>query len=145
MADNQIENDEIDSVIEYQDDIANAKAPSPLPIKKYHASIVEAKKMTSVAKGTKYAAVTFLVPSDQYPMDYTDGAPDGTKVVYRRVSLEANPMGMFGLKRFLQAIGAPAGRRIDLKDWIGRAATIEIAHTVYEGQQRHEIKAVEAA
>lgn len=141
----EVEQDEIDSVIEYQDDIANAKAPAPLPVKKYHASIVEAKKMTSQAKGTKYAAVTFLVPAEQYPMDYTDGAPDGTKIVYRRVSCELTPMGIFGMSRFVKAIGAPAGRTINLNDWIGREATIEITHTVYEGQTRHEIKAVEPA
>ncbi len=139
------ENDDIGSVVEYQTDIADAKAPSPLPVKKYHASIVEAKPMTSQAKGTKYAAVTFLVPAEQYPPDYVDGMPDGTKIIYRRVSLEATAMGMFGMKRFCQAIGAPMGRRIDLNDWIGREATIEIAHTTYEGQPRHEIKAVEPA
>lgn len=134
---------EISSVIEYQEDIANAKAPAPLPIKKYHASIVEAKPMVSQTKGTKYAAVTFMIGADQYPADYTDGAPDGTKITYRRVSLEQNAMAIFGMSRFVKAIGAPTGRRIDLNDWIGREATVEVAHNDYEGQARHEIKAVE--
>lgn len=135
--------EEISSIIEYQDDIANAKPPAPLPIKKYHASIVEAKPMVSQAKGTKYAAVTFLIPAEQYPADYTDGPPDGTKIIYRRVSLEMNPMAIFGVSRFVKAIGAPTGRRVDLNDWIGREATVEVAHNPYEGHQRHEIKAVE--
>jgi hypothetical protein len=139
------EETEIPSFVEYADDVANAKAPAPLPVGKYHASIVEVKPMVSNAKGTKYAAVTFLVPPEQYPADYTDGAPDGSKMIYRRVSMEANPMAMFMMKRFLTAIGAPTGRRIEVTDWIGRQATIEIAHTTYEGQLRGEIKAVEAA
>ena len=122
------------------DDIANAKAPAPLPVGKYHASIVDVKPMVSNAKGTKYAAVTFLVPPEQYPADYVDGAPDGAKMIYRRVSLEANPMAMFMMKRFVTAIAAPTGRRIELTDWIGRQATIEVNHTTYEGQIRGEIK-----
>lgn len=137
------ENDEISSVIEYQEDIANAKAPAPLPVKKYHASIVEAKPMVSNAKGTKYAAVTFLIPSEQYPADYTDGNADGTKIIYRRVSLEKNAMAIFGMSRFVKAIGAPTGHRIDMNDWIGREATVEVVHEPYEGQPRHSIKAVE--
>lgn len=140
MADTETE---IPSYVEYQDDIANAKAPAPLPAGKYHGSIVEAKPQVSNAKGTKYAAVTFLIDSAQYPADFTDGPPDGTKIIYRRVSLEANAMAMFMMKRFLTAIAAPMGRRVDLNDWIGRQATLEVTHTSYEGQTRHEIKAVE--
>jgi hypothetical protein len=136
---------EIPSYVEYQEDIANAKAPAPLPVGKYHASIVEAKPLIGVQKGTKYAAVTFLVPAAQYPADYTDGPPDGTKIIYRRVSMETTAMGAFMMSRFVKAIGAPTGRRVELADWIGREATIEVAHTMYEGQQRHEIKAVEPA
>lgn len=136
---------DIPSFVEYADDVANAKAPAPLPVGKYHASIVEVKPTVSTAKGTKYAATTFLISPEQYPADYVDGAPDGTKIIYRRVSLEANAMAMFMMKRFLMAIAAPTGRRIDTLDWIGRTCTVEIAHTTYEGQTRHEIKAVEPA
>ena len=135
----------ISSVIEYQEDITNAKAPAPLPVKKYHASIVDAKIATSIAKGTRYAAVTFMVPPEQYPADYVDGAPDGTKIIYRRVSCEPTAAGIFGMSRFCKSIGAPTGRSVDLNDWIGRQATVEIAHTTYEGQTRHEIKNVEPA
>lgn len=135
----------ISSVIEYQEDITDAKAPAPLPVKKYHASITDAKIEVSKAKGTKYAAVTFMISADQYPADYTDGSPDGTRIVYRRVSCEPTAMGIFGMSRFCKAIGAPTGRSIDVNDWIGRQATVEITHTTYEGQTRHEIKNVEPA
>lgn len=135
---------ELPSFVEYQEDIANAKAPAPLPIGKYASSIVEVKPMLST-KGTKYAAVTFLIPAAQYPADYTDGPPDGQKVIYRRVSLEPNTMAAFMMSRFVKAIGAPTGRRIEFSDWIGRQATLDIQHTTYEGQLRHDIKAVEPA
>jgi hypothetical protein len=94
------------------------------------------------ARDTKYAAVTFHITADQYPPDFTDGNPDGMTLVFRRVPLEDNVQSRYTLKRFLESIGAPRGKRIDLTEWVGCEGKIEIVHETYEGVNRATIKNV---
>lgn len=137
--------DQIESIIEYQDDIADAKAPSPLPIGKYHGEIVSVSSKTSQAKGNKYCEVWFRVGPEQYPADYVDGAPDGTRLAYRYVSPDNTATARWGMKRFLDTIKAPQGRTLNLADWIGKQATLDVVHEPYQGMDRANIKAVEPA
>lgn len=116
------------SVFEFDSDIADAKPPKPLPKGKYRATIEGAEPKVSEKSGNTYAAVSFKIAPDLYPADFTDGNPDGTVVVYRRVTLENEPRAKYRLRKFLEAVGAPLGKSINLSDWLGREAIIKLDH-----------------
>lgn len=132
------------SVIEFSEDLSKAEAPKPLPRGEYLATIRTVGAKTS-QKETRYAEVWFHVSSDQYPADYKEGGADGTSIPYRRVSLEDTPRGRYGCRRFIEAIGAPLGKRIDVSEWVGREAVVEIENEKWEGVDRANITRVRAA
>lgn len=141
MADN---NSGMPSVIEFDEDISQQEAPVPLPVGDYVGEIRGATQKMGQTSGKPYAAVQFFIPADQYPADYTEGEPDGTVLGYNMVSLANTPNARFRLKRFLEAIGAPAGKKIDLNEWVGRTATVSIQHGQFEGIAKAEIAKVTA-
>lgn len=134
--------DNINSMMEYSEDITNAAAPKPLPAKTYLGTICEVTIKTS-QKSNLYASVGFHIPSEQYPIDYTEGSPEGTKLYYNRLTLADDARGRFSMKKFCETIDAPMGRRIDVNDWIGRQAMLIVENSEYEGMPRAEIKKVE--
>lgn len=129
------------SILEFEDDIANAKEPLPLPPTDYHAVIRGVEQKMSI-KGNKYLDISFFVGADQYPQDYVDGNPDGTTLHYRRIVVDNTAMAKWSLKKFCEAIGAPMGRQIDTNQWLGLAARLTIENKPYENSMRSEIKAV---
>ena len=136
--------EEVMSIVEFSEDISEAEAPEPLPTGEYPATIRQAEIKIS-QRGTKYAAVTFVVSPDEYPADYpAENAPDGKVIVFRRCSMEDNPQARYMLKNFCDAIGATASKKIDVNEWVGLDATIEIDHDEYEGVVREQIKRVNA-
>lgn len=137
-------NNEMPSVVEFDEDIGSAEAPVPLPPGDYQAEVRAAQPKTSQA-GNPYASVQFFIPPDQYPADYTEGEPDGMILTYNRVSLQNTPAGRHRLRKFVEAIGAPAGKQIDLNDWVGRTATVTVQHDTYEGETRAAIAKVQPA
>lgn len=137
-------NEQLPSVIEFDEDISQAEAPVPLPVGDYTAEVRGATQKMS-QNGNPYAAVQFFIPADQYPADYTEGEPDGTLLTYNRVSLNNTPASRHRLRKFGEAIGAPLGKKIDLNEWVGRTATVSIQHDTYEGETRAAIGKVTAA
>jgi hypothetical protein len=141
---NMADNSGMPSVIEFGEDIANAEAPVPLPTGDYAAEIRGAVQKMS-QNGNPYASVQFFIPADQYPADYTEGEPDGMVLTYNRVSLQDTPASRHRLRKFLEAIGAKAGKKIDLNEWVGRSASVTVQHDTYEGETRAAIGKVTAA
>lgn len=137
--------EEIESIIEYQDDIADAQPPAPLPVGKYLATVAGALIKIGQASGKKYCEVMFHIAPDHYPADFVDGSPEGIKIAFRRLSPEGTALARYGMRRFCEAIGAPLGRKLDMSDWIGKEAMLDIVHREYEGSPRMDIKAVEKA
>lgn len=134
--------DNIPSIVEFSEDITSAEAPKPLPERTYIGTIQEVAIKTST-KGNKYAAVGFHIPQEQYPLDFTDGNPDGTKLFYNRLVLSDDVRGRFMIKKFCEAIEAPMGRSIDVNDWIGKQALLTVKNSEYEGMPRAEISKLE--
>lgn len=132
------------SVVEFSEDISQAEPPVPLPVGDYQAEIRAAENKTS-QKGNSYAAVQFFIPPEQYPADYTEGEPDGMILSYNRVGLSDTPAGRHRVRKFTEAIGAPAGKKVDLNEWVGRTATVTVVHDEYEGEPRAAIAKVSAA
>lgn len=135
---------ELSSVVEFSINLKDQKPPEPLPEGKYTGVIRNAEVKES-QRGTMYGAVSFHIGADQYPADFKDGGEDGLTIVYRRVGLEDNPQARYGTKRFMEAIGAPLTKKIDVSEWVGMEAEVEVKHEAYEGVTRAVISRVNAA
>ena len=135
---------ELDSIVEFSVDLNDQEAPDPLPAGKYKGVIRKAEKRVSQGRGTLYAAVSFHIGADQYPADFTDGSEDGLTIIYRRVGLEDNPQSRYGTKRFIEAIGAPLAKSINVTDWVGMEAGLDVIHDTFEGVTRPIIERVHA-
>ncbi len=134
---------ELDSIVEYSVDLNDQEAPNPLPAGRYTGVVRKAEKRES-QRGTMYAAVSFHIGADQYPADFTDGPDDGLTIVYRRVGLEDNPQSRYGTKRFIEAIGAPLAKSINVTDWVGMEAALDVINETWEGVSRPVIERVHA-
>jgi hypothetical protein len=133
------------SIVEFSEDISEAEAPEPLPVGEYPATIRAAEVKIS-QRGTKYAAVSFMITPDSFPADYPiENAADGKMLIYRRVGMEDNPQARYMLKNFCNAIGATASKKIDVNEWIGLEASVEVDHDTYEGVTREQITRVNEA
>lgn len=131
--------DSSESIVTFSEDVSNAERPEPLPPGRYTAEIRGAEMKLS-KNNTRYAAVTFFIPPEEYPANYdADEAPDGTTLIYRRLSLEDTKRSRYSIRLFCEAIGAPTARDIDLNDWLSRTATLEITRGEYEGMPTAEI------
>lgn len=132
------------SIIEYDVSLADAEAPVPLPIGDYAAEVRGAEIKTS-AKGNKYVNVTFFIPPEQYPADFTEGNPDGMTFTYGRLSPDNTTQARWGMKKFCESIGAELGSKLDLNDWMGKSGVVSIVHEDYEGQTRAKVGKVKEA
>ena len=132
------------SIIEYASDLSDAEAPVPLPPGDYPATIRGAEMKTS-GKGNKYINVTFNIDPDSYPADFTEGDADGTVLTFGRLSPDDTTRARWGMKKFLQSIGAPTGKAVDLNEWVGLSATVEVKHDTWEGETRPQIAKVKEA
>jgi hypothetical protein len=135
---NQVE----DTIIEYSEDISDAEPPVPLPPGTYTASIRASEKRLNAKQTGYYAATTIFISPDEYPADYVDGNPDGTSIIYRRVSVEDSPMARFGMRTFCETVGAKMGKQIDLNNFVGLECRVEITNEMWEGFPRHQINKV---
>jgi hypothetical protein len=133
--------EDLPSVVVFSVDLGKQEAPEPLPVGDYDA-VIRAATVRISQKDTRYAEVMFFISADQYPPDYTEGNPEGTTIAYRRVGLEDHPNARYGCRRFLEAIDAPVGKKINVDDWMGRTARVEVGSDTYEGVTRPVINRV---
>jgi hypothetical protein len=131
------------SILSFSEDIASAEPPVPLPVGQYPAEIRGAERKTSGTSGNEYVRVQFFIAPEQYPADFTDGNPDGMVLDYNRVPTQDNPSARHRMRKFCEAIGyAPKGGNVDLNEWVGKTATVDIVHDTFEGETRAQIKRV---
>jgi hypothetical protein len=135
---------ELSSIVEFSVNLKDVEAPSPLPAGEYTGAIRAAEVKMS-QRDTRYGAISFFIGPEQYPADFTDGNPDGMTLIYRRVSLEDNPQARYGCKRFIEAIGAPLAKSVNVDEWVGMEASLEVVHEEWEGVTRAAIARVRAA
>ena len=136
--------EEMDSIVEFSVNLKDQDQPEPLPAGKY-TGVIRSAEVKMSQRDTKYAAVSFHIPADQFPADWKDGNPDGQILVYRRVGLEDNPNSRFGTKRFIESIGAPLSKKVDVTEWVGMEAALEVEHETWEGVTRASIARGSAA
>lgn len=133
------------TMMEFSEDIATAEKPDPLPAGTYLATIRSAEIGTS-QKGNNYAKVGFFIGSDQYPVDFTDGNPDGMTLFFNRLMMQDTKPARWQIKQFVEKIGAPMpSRSVDLSPWVGLQANVVVKIGNYNGEDRPEIAAIERA
>jgi hypothetical protein len=139
--------DQVDSIIEYEEDLGDAEAPVPLPEGDYPAVIRGANKKKNKDGDKEYADVTFFIAPEQYPADFTDGNPDGWLGNYGmgRLPTAGDVSSRYRMRKFCEAIGAELGRTLDLNKWLDLPAVVTIKHETYEGETRARIAKVGAA
>jgi hypothetical protein len=126
------------SIIEYSEDLSHAEPPPLLPVGPYPAELIAAMEKVS-GKGNKYLNAVFRIHPESYPADFMDGDPEGIELHYNFVQLNDTPRDRYNMRRFLERIGAPLTRKVDLNDLIGRTATIEVTHSEWNEEQRVQI------
>ena len=137
-----VDDEDMDSIIEFSENIADAEAPEPLPEREYVASIESVSREKS-QKGSVYAAVNFHINEEDYPADYdVNNAPGGKKIRHMLMLTDDAPT-RHRLRKFCEAVGAPMAKRIDISQWVGLQAKITIKHDTYEGVKRERIQKVE--
>ncbi|KKN03638.1 hypothetical protein LCGC14_1105660 [marine sediment metagenome] len=135
--------EELSSIVEFSIDLNDQEAPDPLPVGVY-TGIIRKAEVRESQRGTRYGAVSFHIGADQYPADFTDGPEDGLTLIYRRVGLEDNPQSRFGTKRFMESIGAALSKKVDVNEWVGMEAALDVIHDTYEGVTRAVVERVRA-
>jgi hypothetical protein len=130
------------SIIEYSQDLTNAEQPPLLPPGAYAAEIVGATEKVSKTNGHKYLNVVARINAESYPADYTDGDPEGIELQYNFIQLDDSPRNRFQMRRFLERVGAPLSRKVDLNDLIGRTMTVDVVHNEWNDEQRLQIARV---
>lgn len=122
--------EELNSIIEFDEDLSNVEAPKPLPAGTYDAVVESAETMTSNS-GKPMIKVIFNISADQYPADYVDGNPEGTKLTQYLLA-DNTSRSKFALKRFILAIGAPLSNKIDVTTFIGLPAKVEVGNRMWQ-------------
>lgn len=139
MSDN---NEQMDSIIEFSEDIASQEAPEPLPAgRDYAASIIEAQAKTSTNSGKRYLSLKVLIRPEEYPADYdAANAPEGTTLSYNLVSLEDTAQSRYRLRMFCEAIGVAASKRLDINEFVHRECRVTLKHEFFDGIKRAAIE-----
>jgi|SRR6185436_4602952 Protein of unknown function (DUF669). len=141
-------NDEPMGIIELEDSLADVEKPQEIPAGKYVAEIQDVQERTS-ANGNTYYAIQFRVAPDELPADVAEEYEDGALLFWNRLlkpRSRSDRRALFNLRKFIEAIGLDANTTsIDPNDWMGRSARLHVALGKYQGEDRAEIRAVEAA
>ena len=120
-----------ESILQFSNDIANALPPPLLPAGSYPAEIIGATKKQGAAG--EYAAITVRINAESYPADFADGDPDGVTLQYNFLKTADTPQNAHRWRKFLEKVGGPLGRTVDLNALIGLTAMIEINHREPDG------------
>lgn len=134
---------ELGSVYEFQNSIADAQEPIPLPTGEYRAGVQSAELAVSKSSGKPMLVLTHIVSPDQYPPDFADGNPDGEKLtVY--VSLAETPRNRWNLKKLGEKYGVVIANRLDATAFIGQEVILNVEHEDYQGAPQARANPVRA-
>ena len=138
--------EDLGSIIEYAETLADADAPSALPPGDYPAQVTLTSLGTSQTSGKQRVEVQFRIKPEDFPADYGDAESfqDG-KTVRHYVGAEADRAARFRMRKFCEAIGAPLSSTVDINDWIGKTAVLTISNEEFEGIPQERVRKVSPA
>lgn len=139
--------DEPIDIIEFEDNLAEVDKPPEIPAAVYTGEVQDVQTPTS-GKGNKYFAIKFVIPPDELPANIRDDFPDGAVLYWNRniVPKGRDRRALFNLRKLLEALGIDANTTsVDPNEWMGRRARLRVVMGKYQGEERAEIKSLEAA
>lgn len=146
MSLDDLDDDGLGTIIEFDEDLNDVEKPEELPIGKYLADITKAESKTSKSSGSKYLGLSMTIPPEQFPATYdVENAPQGFPCSFNRLSLEPTKRAKYRLKTKLTELGIPFSNKLDLAEFVGRKVMVEITHEPYEGEQRAQVAGIYAA
>jgi hypothetical protein len=141
-------NDDPMGIIELEDNLADVEKPREVPPGKYVAEIQDVQEQMSKA-GNTYYAIQFRVAPEELPQDYVDEYEDGAIFFWNRLLKpkgRSDRRALFNLRKFIESIGLDANTTsIDPNEWMGRQVRLHTAMGKYQGEDRAEIRSIEAA
>lgn len=135
----------IESIIEYQSDLADAEAPEALPAGQYPCQVVGATNGVSQSSGKDRVEVELLIDPADFPPDYADADEYAEgKVVKMYVSSSDEKSARFRMRKFCEALQVPLGRNIDLNDWVSRKCIVTVEEDSFEDVPMNRARRIEA-
>lgn len=134
-------------LIEFEDNLDDIEKPPELPANVYTGEVQDVQMQTS-GKGNKYFAIKFVIPPEEIPADLQDGFPEGAVLYWNRqiVPKSSDRRALYNLRRLVEALGLDSSKNsVDPNEWMGCKAKLRVRMGTYQGEQRAEIAAVEAA
>jgi hypothetical protein len=134
-------------VIEFEDNLSEVDKPPEIPAGKYQAEVQDIQIQTS-QKGNRYFAIKLVIPPDELAADISDNFPDGAVLYWNRqvVPGKGDQRAMFNLRRLMEALGLETNTTtFDPNDMMGAQCTVRVRHRQWEGENRAEVAAIEAA
>lgn len=141
------DNNEPLGIIELDDNLADVEKPAEIPAGVYTAEVQGVETPTS-QKGNKYFAIKLVVPPDELPADIRDDFEDGAVLYWNRnvVPNGRDRRALFNLRKLVEAMGLDSAvNQIDPNEWMGRKVRIRVVMGKWQGEDRAEIRAIEAA
>lgn len=135
------------SVIDLEENLADAEKPPELPNGKYLAE-VQGVEVKNSQQGNRYYAIKFMIPAEELPADVKDDYEDGAVMYWNRqlVPDKQDRRTLYNLRKFVESLGLDANTtRIDPNEWMGCRARLVVKQSAYQGEMRAQITAVEAA
>lgn len=136
-----------DNILELDMDLEEFEDFEPLPASEYPAEVRKAEARIS-DKGNEYYYVTFVIHPDDFPPDYAvENAPEGMNLTYARLQKpdRNNRRSITQVKKFYRALGLTLKTSvINPAEWEGKKAKLVVGRTEFNGEDRNEIKSVEA-
>lgn len=134
-------------IIELDDNLADVEKPAELPAGTYEGEVQDVQTPTS-GKGNKYFAIKFVIPPDEIPADLRDDFPDGATLYWNRqiVPTKNDRRAKYNLRRLIEALGLDSNTTsVDPNEWMGRRARLRVVMGKWQGEDRAEIRSIEAA
>ncbi len=134
---------DMNSLLEFSQNIADAEAPPCLPAGEYSAHCTKAEVGLSKSSQKPMITMSFAVNKSEFPVDF-DGDQDQVVVAFYQ-PVEDNSSNRFRMKKLCEALGVSASNRIDANDFVSRTARIRLAiEPGLDGTPRNTMKGVVA-
>lgn len=139
--------DEPLGIIDVGENLVDVEKPPEIPAGQYMGEVQDVQMPTS-GKGNQYFAIKFVIPPEELPPDIADQFEDGAVLYWNRqiVPKGRDRRALFNLRKLLEALGLNANTsQINPDEWMGRRAKLRVVMGKWQGEDRAEIRAVEAA
>jgi hypothetical protein len=139
--------DEPIGLIELEENLADVEKPPELPPNWYIGEVQDVQVQTS-GKGNQYFSIRFVIPPDELPADIREHFEDGASMYWNRniVPNGKDRRALFNLRKLIEAFGLDSKTTtIDPNEWMGRTARLRVVMGKWQGEDRAEIRSVEAA